>query len=135
MKEECTEITKNRLIVFEERRSKLTVDNADRSEVVKVVVDGCQISDNSIRCDYLFLAKEIEHYVELKGKGIPHAIKQLKSTIDQLSVDKKKANKVSFVICTSNPMLNASIQTEKAKFRKNYNSQLKILKSGNTYRL
>jgi hypothetical protein len=135
MKEECTEKTKNKIIVFEEKRSRLTVLNTDQSEVVKVVVDGCQINDDSLRCDYMFLANETEHYVELKGKSISRGIKQLRSTIDQLSVDKKNVRKVSFVICTSNPMLNASIQVEKAKFRKHYNSDLTIIKSGNTYHL
>lgn len=137
MKEECTEITRQKLIVLKEkkRKSHLIVANPRQLEVMRVEVDDCQIDDDSLRCDYFFQAKETEHYVELKGENVPHAMKQLRSTIKQLSADRQKAKKVSFIICTRSPMNAAAIQNERAKFRKHYNSDLAVLKSGNTYRL
>ena len=137
MKEECTEITDKKLISFKEkkRKSHLMVANPQKLKVMRVDVDGCQINDDSLRCDYFFQAKDTEHYVELKGEDVPHAIKQLKSTIEQLSADRQKTTKVSFIICSRSPMTAAAIQNERVKFRKHYNSDLAVLKSGNTYRL
>ena len=66
-----------------------------------------------------------EHYVELKGSDVPHAIDQLRQTIIKLGEydDKRR----SYVVCTKvAPKISTLIQRAKAEFRKKYNSDLQI---------
>jgi hypothetical protein len=76
----------------------------------------------------MYLIKDIEFFIEVKGQDLEHAISQLKTTITKLSQNPKKAKKKSFIICTRSPLSSASIQNLQVKFRKNYNSEL-IIKS------
>ncbi|MCH4895959.1 hypothetical protein E0494_04515 [Marinilabiliaceae bacterium JC040] len=130
----CKEISNNKILKLNENKSTLYVDNA--KGIVKIKVDGCAINDNNIlKCDYLLhildesdnkkVIKEI--FIELKGKNIPHAIEQIKNTIEILSTDKKKCPKLSFVIATKvKPSFTSIIQKNKIFFKKNYNSSLNI---------
>ena len=127
MKNECCNTNNNKLVIFQEARSKLIVENIDEVQATKVKVDGCEIT-RGIRCDYLYLIKGIEIFIELKGQDIQHAIEQLETTINKLSANSKNHKKKSFVICTRSPLNSASIQNIQVKFRKKYNSEL-IVKS------
>lgn len=127
MKEECTIINKNKLVVFQENKSKLIIENKDEVEGSKIIVDGCEITQG-LRCDFMYLIKDTEFYIELKGQDLEHAIIQIKSTISKLSENPKKTKKKSFIICTRSPLSSASIQNLQVKFRKHYNSEL-IIKS------
>ncbi|WP_298884260.1 hypothetical protein [uncultured Polaribacter sp.] len=128
MKDKCTQTTNNKLIVFQENRSKLIVSNKAQIETTKVVVDGCEIT-SGLRCDFMLLAQDLEYFIELKGQHIDHAIKQLITTINKLSSNPKKMKKTSFVICTRSPINSASIQNLQVKFKKNFNSKLIVRSS------
>jgi hypothetical protein len=127
MKEECCITNNNKLVVFEETRSKLIIENIDKVEATKVTVDDCEIKEG-VRCDFMYIIKDLEIYIELKGQDIKHAIEQLEATIKKLSTNPKTKKKKSFVICTRSPLSSASIQNVRVKFRKNYNSDF-IVKS------
>lgn len=125
----CRTISNQKLFVFEEMKSKLTLENVDNIESTKIIVDGCEINDNSIRCDFMHLAKDIEFYIELKGQDLVHALEQIKMTIIRLSTNIKKGNKISYIICTRSPMSSSEIQNHKLEFRKKFNSRLEIKSS------
>ena len=127
IKNECKVITKNKLIIFSEKRSKLTVQNTRNSEVTKIVVDGCQIT-SGIRCDHLMIVDEVEYFIELKGQDIEHALEQIEETISDLSGDPKYSEKIAFIICTRSPLTSTSIQNHQVKFRKKFKCKL-IIKS------
>lgn len=127
MKKECCDTNNNRTVVFQESKSKLIIENIDGVEATKVVIDGCEIK-TGIRCDYLYLIKNLEIYIELKGQDIHHAVKQVESTIKKVSKNPKACNKKAFIICTRSPLSSASIQNIRVKFKKKYNSDL-IVKS------
>ena len=127
MKPECTQITKNKRIVFQENRSKLTIVNIDQVKTQKVTVDGCEITTGK-KCDFLLLIKELECFIELKGQNINEAVKQIEATIKKLSRDQKKQKKKAYIICTRSPMTSKKIQNLRVLFRKRYNSDL-IIKS------
>ena len=103
------------------------MQNKDEVKATKIIIDGCQIT-NGIRCDYMYLIKDSEIYIELKGQDIKHAIEQIETTIKKLSSNLKKQKKKSFIICTRSPLTSTSIQNIQVKFRKNYNSEF-IVKS------
>lgn len=127
MKDECCITNNNRLVIFEEARSKLIIENKDEVNATKVTVDDCEITEG-IRCDYMYLIKDTEIYIELKGQDIKHAIDQLETTIKKLSSNIKTQQKKSFIICARSPLNSASIQNVRVKFRKRYNCDF-IVKS------
>ncbi|WP_295232699.1 hypothetical protein [uncultured Chryseobacterium sp.] len=109
-------------------KSKLTLENTNEVQSESVKVDGCEIKDKSIRCDFLHIAKDIEFYIELKGQDLEHALNQIKTTIKRLSSNIKSVPKKSYVICTRSPLTSTEIQNYKREFKKDYNSEL-IIKS------
>ena len=125
----CRENSKRKIFVYEEKRSKLTLLNTDEVTSTSVIVDGCEINDNSIRCDYLHIAKDVERFIELKGQDLLHAINQLKATILRLSSNPQIQPKISYVICTRSPLSSAEIQNYKIEFRKKFKSELQIKSS------
>ena len=125
----CRNISSQKLFVYQEMRSKLTLENVDNIESISIKVDGCEINDNSIRCDFMHIAKGIEFYIELKGQDLEHALDQIKSTINRLSSNIKKGSKISYIICTRSPMSSSEIQNHKLDFRKKFNSKLEIKSS------
>lgn len=61
----------------------LSDDRAALTKLEKIKVDGCLLKDSSIKkCDFLFIYNDKKFlFVELKGKNIEEAVKQLTSTI------------------------------------------------------
>lgn len=125
----CRTASSQKLFTFEEKNSKLTLENIDQVNSTKIIVDGCEINDESIRCDYMLLAKGLEFYIELKGQDLTHAVNQIKATIKRLSSDIKKKNKKAYIICTRSPLSSTKIQTIKFDLLKNFNSELQIKSS------
>ena len=135
-KDNCTKSTANKKIILRENRSVITFQNKEENEVVVVEVDGCEINDNGVKCDYLLLDNnKDEHFIELKGQNIKHAIKQLSRSIEKLSSDVKNGKKLCFIITTRSPLSAASIQVLRVKFRKKYNSDLIVKNSPCVYKL
>lgn len=125
----CRTESSQKIFTFEENKSKLTLENVDQVASTKIIVDGCEINDKTIRCDYMLLAKGIEFYIELKGQDLVHAVNQIKVTIKRLSADFKCKNKKSYIICTRSPLSSTQIQNIKFDLLKNYNSDLQIKSS------
>lgn len=128
MKKECTTITKQKIITFSEKRSTLILRNTHQVPAKCVVVDGCQIT-SGIRCDHLMIAKDVEHFIELKGQDLMHAIEQLITSIKTLSSNASKQQKISYIICSRSPLNSAAIQNLRLNFRKHFNSDLIIRSS------
>ena len=122
------QIVNHKRIVFKEKRSKLTINNPNQVQVTMVEVDDCEITEG-LRCDHLFLANDLEHFVELKGQDINHAVKQITSTIHKLSEVPKGAKKLAFIISIRSPLSTASIQNLRVKFKKIYGTDLIVQKS------
>tara|TARA_B100000378_G_C18035728_1_gene408983 strand:- start:56 stop:457 length:402 start_codon:yes stop_codon:yes gene_type:complete len=122
----CRKTSKQKIFVFKENKSKLTLINKDLVSSTAIQVDGCEINDNSIRCDFMHIAKEIEFYIELKGQDLKHAQEQLIATIKRLSSNYRKQKKISYIICTRSPLSSTEIQNIKREFKKNYNSKIEI---------
>lgn len=124
----CKTTSKNKIFVFSEQRSQLTLINKDQVTSTKIHVDGCAIDDDGVRCDYLHLAKEIEIYIELKGQDLNHAMHQIKRTIALLGSTSNGQRRISYIICTRSPLTSTEIQGYVREFRAKYNSKL-IIKS------
>ncbi|MFA4851684.1 MAG: hypothetical protein WC868_07535 [Bacteroidales bacterium] len=128
--EDCEKIKTDRYIVLHEKKSKITFVNKARLKVRKILIDGCVIKNNEIRCDYLVIRQPDEEiYVELKGSDVSHAIKQIENTIVKVSHNAKSLDKYCFIISTRCPLISPEIQNHKLYFKRRYNSFLIIKNS------
>jgi hypothetical protein len=118
-------------IVCEENGRKITFVNPQGFKVTKIQVDGCLIKDqNQNKCDWLVIAKEVEHFVELKGSDLKTAEIQLTTSIERLSKDYKAGRKFfAFMIVSSVPRKGVKVQELQLKFRKRYNANLIVQKT------
>ena len=124
----CRVTNNNRIYVFAEKQSKLTLENSNAVVSTRIVVDGCEINDAGIRCDFMLVPPDEEFYIELKGQDIEHALKQIERTMQLLSSGLKNVSKRSYVICSRSPLNSTAIQNFQFIFRKKFNSKL-IIKS------
>lgn len=124
----CRNTSKQKIFVFEEKSSKLSLVNTKQIQATKVYVDGCEISDNGLRCDFMLLAQGFEYFIELKGQDILHAIKQIKRTIHLLGNQKAKG-RISYIICSRSPLTSTEIQSYDRELRKDYQSRLVVKSS------
>ncbi|EGK00621.1 MULTISPECIES: hypothetical protein [Dysgonomonas] len=127
---ECSELISYPLIVLEEQKSKIVFENKNRIEINKITVDGCQITDERPRCDYLLIKvdENTEYFVELKGHDINRALEQIEATIPRLSKDMRQQKKYCFIISVRTPMSSTQIQNIAKSYKKKYNAEL-IMKS------
>ena len=125
----CSERSKGKKIVVEERGKKFTIKNDNEKEIVKVTVDNCLIDDERERCDYLFLidgdCPEIV-YVELKGKDVPKAASQLRTTMTYCAKLNQKRKRICYIVCRRSPLSGPEIQVLQAEFFKRHDAILRI---------
>ncbi len=79
---------KHAIVVFSDRRSATTFiyENRNSDSLSKYRIDGCLITDNGAKCDYLLLNcnKSISYFIELKGSDLIRAVDQIDRSIDLL---------------------------------------------------
>lgn len=98
----CRITDSRRIQVFEENGRKLTLNNSNIVETVRIKVDGCEINDTSIRCDYMLMVnpKQLDIYIELKGTNLDHAKKQIIATHSRLGINNEKR---AYIVCSRVP--------------------------------
>ncbi len=66
------------------------------------IVDGCLISDDKPKCDFLLLncTKKIAYFVEIKGSDLSRAIEQIDRSIDLLHKDFQEFSVEARIILT-----------------------------------
>jgi hypothetical protein len=131
-------ITKDPIIPLKENQSRIIFENPTQLEVCILTVDG---EDNNgairdgLRCDYALTAENIEEefYIELKGRDIRHAFKQLESTIKQISEDPQRKAKYCFVIASRCTVASNEIQIMQKQMKKKYSANLLIKNCQHTH--
>jgi hypothetical protein len=121
-----------RIVCAEEGR-KITFINPKNRAVVKYSIDSCaplrrHLADRTCKlCDFIIVDwREEEHYIELKGKNVGHALKQLESTIRQLRSERASGFVYCWIITTASPSNTAKSLNRKAQFKKRFNARLEI---------
>ena len=126
---DCTITTKNSTIPVKENKSKLEVSNPNRLPVQKIKVDGCLISDNQEKCDWI-IALEIPSpkafFVELKGCNLDKAISQLKATLTATKAKFKNHDKSCYAVTTRIPKHGPDMRKRCIDFHKETNSTLSV---------
>ncbi|MCI7017326.1 MAG: hypothetical protein SPG55_01790 [Prevotella sp.] len=125
----CIRETSDSIIKFQEKKSLVRFFNTKRMSYVCIQIDGCALCEGE-KCDNALCSADgrEERYVELKGSDVPHAINQLRSTIQKLG--EHDDNRHSYIICTKvAPHITTTIQKAKMEFRKRYKSDLIVKES------
>ncbi len=124
----CSKINNNKIISTYENHKAFIINNVGLRIISKVKVDGCLITDDRIRCDYLFEIDEPIRkviYLELKGKNIKHGYKQLKATIGYLKTRHSKVVKrFAYIIASRVPKPRGNVRELKVKMKRDYNIRL-----------
>lgn len=122
----CETTSTDKVIVFQENRSRIEFRNPRQLAVRRVTIDGCTIR-NGERCDYLMIRVEdgAEYFVELKGSDVTKACQQLKRTVGLIGSN-NNVSRICFVISTRCPLISTEIQVLKAYFRKHCRALLII---------
>lgn len=109
-------------------RFEIIAAEEERKFLLRTKVDKCVYSDKSIdkKCDYVFEYKDsFSCFVELKGKDIEHATKQLESSLNAIQV---RGKKYAFIVSSRNAIPNMTIWKQKIikKFHDKYNAKFDI---------
>ncbi len=128
----CNDYNNNKVVSVSENRRKFIIKNSSHFYINRVKVDDCYIK-NGERCDYLFeIIKDSDlirvFYLELKGKEIEKAIKQLESTIRYCKTRHHNIKKESYIVSSRVPSSGTSLQNLKKKFKKD-NGMLLFVKN------
>lgn len=123
----CCNLVGHKRITVSENGKTFTLLNPRKSLINVIRVDGCVIKNN-IACDWLFVPENhaLEYFIELKGSDVGRALEQLRSTIEMLSLEKRKLPKKCFVISARCPLVSTEVQIYASRFKKNYNADLLI---------
>ena len=130
----CSVERKDPDIAVSEKGKTFRLNNPNRRTILQVKVDGCLITGEHKRCDWLFVVplasephKPPKHrvcYVELKGKNIEKAYSQITSTIEHTKQQYDKFNKEAYIISSRVPRGGPSIQTLQIKLMRDFKTNL-----------
>lgn len=123
----CVEIVDHPNVKVEENGKKFIALNPNRKEVLRIKIDGCVINDNTTnKCDFLIIdtQKDNAYFIELKGKNVKHAIKQLTDTIEKINntsnkyISEKFSGKFAFAVLSHCPLPSLEINLMQKEFSK-----------------
>lgn len=136
----CVKTISDSLIVFSEKKSKITFLNPDHNTYRAIQVDGCVFNaEDGQKCDKLLESEKYadQYFVELKcGDGDTNkAVEQLKDTIDRLPPRFAGAKRMAFAVFSNTcPKNNTKRQAIEKSF-KNMRVSIKFCRTGETYQL
>ncbi len=128
--EKCTHKSNQKAVSIAEKGRKFILNNKTKRQLAIVKVDGCLITSNKIeKCDFLIEIDEprtMAIYLELKGKNIEKAYKQLINTMNILKKRHKKVNKMCQIVASRVPKSGTSVANLKENMMKTHKTLLKI---------
>jgi len=108
---ECREETTAKNVTRQERKKRYNLLNPKRYKVTVFKIDGGIVrnEEDVLACDYLFIVHKTKSkaaiFVELKGKDVYHAIKQITNSMDMFAGDFLETEKIARIICQSVPRI------------------------------
>lgn len=124
----CCKTHNGKIITLQEKQSKIIFSNPGKTDNIIFKLDGCVVKDSTTRrCDFLLYDyNETEHFIELKGRSIMHAIDQLKTSVQKFGVENRNRRKYCFVACSGVQIPQISIGNYVSYFKRNFNAILAI---------
>jgi ribosomal protein L25 (general stress protein Ctc) len=122
------ERTTNKIVTIKENGKSVRIINKESKEIKKVQIDCKPCPIKNEKCDFLvFETEESLFFIELKGKDIEKAVKQLESTLEFFNLKScKKTKKTLIVVCSRYPKASTKKQKLQLHFMKNYGAKFDV---------
>lgn len=134
----CVKTISDSLIVFSEKKSKITFVNPNHNTYRAIQVDGCVFNaEDGLKCDKLLESEKYadQYFVELKGGDSNKAVEQLKDTIDKMQPRLAGAKRMAFAVFSNTcPKNDTNRQAIEKKFR-DKEITIKFCRTGETFQL
>lgn len=134
----CVKLKSDSLIVFSEKKSKITFVNPEHNTYRAIQVDGCVFNaEDGLKCDNLLESVEYadQYFVELKGGDSNKAVEQLKDTIDRMQPRLDGAKRMAFAVFSNTcPKNDTNRQAIEKKFR-DKEITIKFCRTGEIFQL
>jgi hypothetical protein len=134
----CVKTISDSLIVFSEKKSKITFVNPDHNTYRAIQVDGCVFNaEDGLKCDKLLESEKYadQYFVELKGGDSNKAVEQLKDTIAKMPARLAGAKRMAFAVFSNTcPKNDTKRQAIEKKFR-DKEITIKFCRTGETFQL
>lgn len=129
MTAQCTEILSHSNIKVEENKRKAIFLNPSKAEFSVTKIDGCLVTGEEIRCDYLVSEiGEASALVELKGKDVSHACDQLLASARHNKVKPLLEDKIGFlVVCSKYPRFDTFVAKAKQRAAKEFKAGFHVV--------
>lgn len=134
----CVKSKSDSLIVFSEKKSKITFVNPSHNTYRAIQVDGCVFNaEDGHKCDKLLESEKYadQYFVELKGGDSNKAVEQLKDTIDKMQPRVAGAKRMAFAVFSNTCPKNDTKRQAIEKSFKNMGIVIKFCRTGETYKL
>lgn len=134
----CVKTISDSLIVFSEKKSKITFLNPDHNTYRAIQVDGCVFNaDDGKKSDKLLESEKYadQYFVELIGSDSSTAVNQLKATIDKMPPRLAGAKRMAFAVFSNTCPKN---DTKRQAIEKSLDKKgiiIKFCRTGETYQL
>lgn len=135
MPQNCTKIVDHKLVLVEENKRRAVFRNPRQAKYTVSRVDGCLVSDNKPRCDYLVSeVGKASVLIELKGADVDHACDQLLATVNRNNVKPLLERKLGLlIICNRFPREDTKVQRARQKCFKAYKAPLRVVCGGGEF--
>lgn len=134
MKDECCEETTARLIRLPDCGREMQAYNKGLLAVKKIRYDGCEVS-NVPAVDYILRIENVVDYLfELKGKNLEHALDQIISTVERMTISGDIMDSVfAAVYCKQFPSASRGVLKRREELKKKYKVDVEISTSKYIY--
>jgi hypothetical protein len=125
---DCTQIVNESKPKVEESGRKAVFLNPDRADVHKIKIDGCLITGDDQRADYIVSKPgTIDVIIELKGRDIYHARDQILATLLFWRKFPPLSSAVAgLIVCSKSPASASELQVLKARILKKFGLWLEV---------
>lgn len=136
----CVKLKSDSLIVFSEKKSKITFVNPDHNTYRAIQVDGCVFNaEDGLKCDKLLESEKYadQYFVELKGGDgdTNKAVEQLKETIAKMPARFAGAKRMAFAVFSNTCPKNDTNRQAIQKSLENKGIIIKFCRTGETFQL
>jgi hypothetical protein len=131
---ECKESTTDSRVQVSERGRKATFLNLKNDPFCKIQVDGCVVK-HSLAADWVVSKNGVgDIIVELKGKNVEHAVKQVNATATLWTDEKLRVGKLAaLIVSTQYPRANTVMQKAQEAFAKKFKAPPHVVTKNNEY--
>jgi hypothetical protein len=132
----CQESTAVSLVKVEEGNRKAVFRNSARENIVKTQFDGC-VEVEGPRADWVISKAGLgDVVVELKGKDVDHAVKQVDATAKFWRKSNLSNGKIAgLIVCRQYPRASTGVQRAQDNFRSVHNGFLHVVTKNETFEL